>query len=442
MTLAAALLLALTLQTPGERAGDSPERPTPTDTVPLPTDSYADSAAATLMARTRSYADSTKSGIEAYRMQSRYSASVGLSTGRRDRLLYKREVAWNVSWRRDVEWRVDILGSREVLPLVRNDPSVGDLDDEIDTLDPEFIIGNRGQWILRLPANGDSNNLLHPLADESERHYKFATGDTTRIQFPDGASVTLIEMKVIPRRSSSRLLSGSYWFDAASGAPVRAAFRLASPARIDMDIDGSASWLLPDFSKASFDLDYLTLEYALWQGRWWLPRLLSLQGRGSFGGVALPLLIEQTFEDIELFAEDDPWSPLPPPDTTILRPALQDQQEDDDDASTDDAELPVAEDAGEDRSARTPEAADTVAGLPKEIWVLRTDSALVSSPLLPASAFEIGSALSNLDMDRVRAALEGSIPPDVLAKPEIAWSPFDPGSSATTAWRVSHSAPV
>lgn len=419
MTLSATMLLALALQTPavGQTPSSRPESLAPTDSTPLPTDSYADPDAAVLMARTRSYAESTKSGIESYRMLSRYAVSVGLSTGQRDRLLYKREVAWRISWRRNEEWRVDVLGSRELLPLVRNEPSAEGFNDgdEIGTLDPDFILGNRGQWVLRLPTAGsESNDLQHPLAPGSERHYRFATGDTTRIAFPGSESVTLIELRVTPRRASSRLLNGSYWLDATSGAPVRAAFRLASPARIEMEV--SARRLLPWVADAFFDVDYLTLEYALWQGRWWLPRLLSVQGHGHFGGVDIPLLVEQTFEEVELFADDDAWSPLPPPDTLRWRKASAEEAHGEGPVEGTNADVPAS--AGSTTNADS---------LVREIYVLRDDTALVNSPYLPASAFNIESSLTNLDLARIRAALESSIPTMAVAEPEVAWSPVDPG---------------
>ncbi len=418
MTLPTAIMLALALQTPQEAAVAAPleAQPAVADSVPVPDDSYADSAALALMAATRGYAEATKSDIEAYRLMSRYALSIGLNTGRRDRLLYKREMAWRVSWRRDVEWRVDVLGSRELLPLVRRSPSSGDVDAEIGTLDPDFFIGNRGQWVLRLPTAGDdSNSLHHPLAPGSESHYRFATGDTTRIQLPGSPTVTLVELRVLPRYPSARLLSGSFWFDAASAAPVRAAFRLASPARFELD--ATTRTFLPTVGDATFDIDYLSLEYSLWENRWWLPKLISLQGRGRIGGVDVPLLVEQTFEEIELFASAEEWTPLPPPDTLQFRRHLRDEEMEED----------TAEDAAPEEGAKDDRTGDDAGSLERQIYVVRSDSTLVSSPLLAGSGADITSILSDQELSRIRETLAASTLPLGFAQSEVGWTLFDPG---------------
>lgn len=395
MMIPAAALLALLLQTP-DSAVSVRETAVAADSVPIPTDSYADSGASDLVERTRAYAQATKSDIEAYRLLSQYTFSMGLSTGRRDRLLYRRELAWKVSWRRDEEWRVDIVASRETLPLFLRAPRVGDFDDELSTLNPDFIIGNRGQWILEMPASGDRSNLLyHPLAPLSERHYYFATGDTTRIQLPDRGPLTLVELKITPRRADSRLLIGSWWLDVEIAAPVRAALRLGTPARFP--IDGAGRRILPGVDDFSFNIDYITLEYALWEDRWWLPRLLSLQGRGSGAGVDIPILIEQTFEDLELFAADDAWAPLPEPDTTLFKVVDEENQ--------------------------------SVLDVPQQrrTYAPMTDSLLLSSPYLAHSPYEIGSSISGVDLDWIMSALDVRLPAGVAGPPEFSWSPFNPG---------------
>src|SRR5690606_18842429 len=111
-----------------------------------------------------------------------------------------------------------------------------------------------------------------------------------------------------------------------------------------------------------------------------------------------PLLVEQTFEEIELFATNDDWAPLPPPDTLMFRPEGEGREsaEDEDEEN---------EDVVDDDAPGTPPAVDEPgreeAGLVRELFVLRSDSALVTSDLLPESTAAIGSVLSSRDLDEI-----------------------------------------
>ncbi|MEZ4586368.1 MAG: hypothetical protein R2909_08220 [Gemmatimonadales bacterium] len=58
----------------------------------------------------------------------------------------------------------------------------------------------------------------------AELDYKFAIGGTTTISLPTGKQIRLVELKVIPRRSEWRLITGTLWFDADTYGLVRLVF--------------------------------------------------------------------------------------------------------------------------------------------------------------------------------------------------------------------------
>ena len=130
------------------------------------------------------------------------------------------------------------------------------------------------------------------------------------------APLRLVELQVIPRRSESSLVSGSLWLESGSHAVVRAVLRLARP--FDLETDGER--LDPDdddlddvpgiLKPVRADIRFMTVEYGLWHGRWWLPRLIALEGEAQLGKMArFPLRMEQTFAEFEVEG-DAPGAPV------------------------------------------------------------------------------------------------------------------------------------
>src|SRR5690606_7413096 len=101
----------------------------------------------------------------------------------------------------------------------------------------------------------DDAEIFHPLASGSEAHYQFRTGEETTIRLQDGGLIRLIELQILPRRSSSRLLRGSFWLEAGSYRPVRGVFTLASPLTVRGPPRGSRA-PLPSLT-ASFEIRHV-----------------------------------------------------------------------------------------------------------------------------------------------------------------------------------------
>jgi hypothetical protein len=109
---------------------------------------------------------------------------------------------------------------------------------------------------------------------------------------PDGRDVRLVELVVIPRRDEFQLMTGSLWIDADTHAVVRVVFR---PARaFDLARDGDDDDDVPGILQPiRAELLYITLEYGLWDLRWWLPRLMAAEGTLQMSFLTMPMQYER-----------------------------------------------------------------------------------------------------------------------------------------------------
>lgn len=282
-------------------------------------DAYRDEAARQLVARARERRGTFDRAILEYRTRSNERISVGYRLLRRERLLFRRETAARIHWRRAGDTEVEVLGAREVVPVAVRDVQVpSDLADYMphlvfDPLDSEFL--------LRL----DSTFVRHPLAAGSEQNYHFQSGDSTLIRLPDGREVRLRELRFTPRRRDPQLIAGSFWLDVATHAVVQAAFRIARPYQLsDVRDDDDAAADADDRGRPPYflrgvraDITHIAVDYGLWNLRWWLPRYMTMAGvveLGSFG--TLPMEYQRSYAEYEIVA-DTSGSPPPAPDDSV-----------------------------------------------------------------------------------------------------------------------------
>ncbi len=371
-----------------------------------PPDSYLDREAGVLVKGARSGGASANDEIEAYEMVARQRVSLGLEARRRDRLLFRREIASRVTWTRGEGRRSEILGARQVVPVAF--PGVAALDSaDFARGEADLAIDPAGGWLLRVPFRGlgqdpnrpvdpngaaldgaepggaDSNDdggddfdeIIHPLSPGSESHYRFRTGGSTTIRLADGREIRLIELQVLPRRARPQLLNGSFWLDASTNAPVRGVFSLAAPATLDLDMGGG----LLSFGVGSATIRYLTVEYGFWDDRWWLPRLISFEGIATLRSISVPVVLEQRYEDYTIHTATNPWVGFPEPDTARYR---------------------VIERECEDGVTECP---------PRTYLVPRDTTWLVESPELPPSIYDGGRWLTTeRELDELATLLGAS----------------------------------
>jgi len=291
------LILAAALvawQGAGGAAGAMPARDT--------TAAYMDPAARDLVARARERRASAQLTIAGYHALVLQRMSFGIRALRRDRLLYRQEVSARVAWTRGGQDTITMLGAREGIPVaLTHDQVPEDLRQDAQDLayDPSadrMVIGLR-----------DSGFVYDPLAPGSEGNYRFRAGDTTTITLQSGQTIRLYELEVVPRREDVHLLVGSFWIEAETHAVVRALFKPARAWDFDRDVskeDKGDDGDIPGFLKPlRGEIRFITIEYALWEGRWWLPRLIALDGVASAGNFAtFPLRFERVYDEYEVRA--------------------------------------------------------------------------------------------------------------------------------------------
>jgi hypothetical protein len=387
-------------------------------------DAYVNEEARELVRLARLRRDAVDRRIEAYTTTARERMSVGLRAGIAEKLLFRRETVTDIAWERDGPVRLNVRAAREVVPPANARAHVpAALSDYVphlafDPFDSEML--------LRF----DTTSIRHPLSDGSEAHYRFQAGDTTVIRLPDGRSVRLRELRVLPRRHDPRLVNGSFWLDAATHAVVQAYFKLARPYDADLDPDSDVPGILKPLRA---DVDFFAIEYGLWELRWWLPRLLAVQGFVQVSRVRMPLAYERTYEAYTV--RGDTAGPLIANDTTSrpCRPRVSFSiQVGTGDPPPDSVRRAREDSARAARAARRAEAGDTatVEECDREFFVTTApDAVLLNSPELPPTAYEGDVEL--IPEEELRAIVERvrSLPgvPWSIRPPRLEWGWRGPG---------------
>jgi hypothetical protein len=300
------------------------------------TGAYRDERARELHLRARQRLAYVDRSITNYEAKAKERISVGLRTRLRDRLLYRRETASQINWRRGGPINIKALGAREVVPVVTAKAGVPkDLDKFLprlafDPMDADALL------------TVDTTSIRHPFSPGSEAHYRFSTGGSTTINLGE-RTVRLVELKVEPRRSDFRLISGSFWVDSDTYSLVQTTFRLArdidfnetasnqpKPAKVrkigflKFVSDSSGSTQL-SFTPARAELQYITIEYSLVHLRWWLPHLLAAEGSIQMGPLKTPIHYERSYTGYQVTGDTTATvvfrDSLPEPERRSCRPS-------------------------------------------------------------------------------------------------------------------------
>ncbi len=207
------------------------------------------------------------------------------------------------------------LGARRAIPIVGADTrrekvqaegEVGGAGEEVraelrrDL--PDELLGDAD--LAQFPLDPGGSRLvfggdwaLHPLADTAEAYYRFSSGDTLRIRLPD-REVRLYEVKVEPRHADFHLVAGSLWFDAETASLVRASYRPARPFNLLTDEPEDAEDVPGFLQPIEAEINYITVEYSLYDFRYWLPRRFAAEGEARLGRlVHIPITVEWSVGD-------------------------------------------------------------------------------------------------------------------------------------------------
>ena len=289
------------------------------------------------------------SALRAYDAKTILRMSVGLGIRRLgpQRLLFRGEQAARVRWIRGSGAWVEPTGRRAVFPM--GQASV----DFTEATPIPYFPGRESLWLPSsdmgvAQAEVDENELIHPLATGAEAYYRYATGDSMSFRLPDGRMIALRELRITARRPEWRAFVGSFWFDVATGGLVRAAYRMAADidlwaeagedtkrqireleekARLDTGkvaeearreverLGGEQRGMRiasTIFSPARAKLSAVTVEYGLYNGRFWLPRLNVAEGEFVGGFLRVPMKWEESFRYNSVNGTDSvPAVPLP-----------------------------------------------------------------------------------------------------------------------------------
>lgn len=377
--------------------------PAQADTVRA--DAYRDATARALVQGARARRETADRSVAGYTARVQERTWAGLRTLGRDRTLFSMQTAARVEWRRDGPSRVTVTGSRMMGP-----------DGEVEVAGPKdrypanfaYTPGD-DPLVIRL---SDSTWVRHPLAPGSERFYRFRTGRSSSVTLPGGRTVRTLELEVEPRRRDPRLIRGSVWLDADTHGVVRILFSPAAPLAASLGVaigsdkgrrtigvngragsGGRGGWL---GAGGEAEVRYVTVEYGLHEGRWWLLRSLALEGvaRGRALGLsaAVPVRWERSYSDYSV----DGATEGAPAAITLA-----------DTASTERAGAACPK-------SRTDGACRCVAGSCRivQVEVPADTAALLASAELPPSFAEAGAqTLSGTEVDELASELRRSIPP-------------------------------
>jgi len=358
------------------------------------TATYLDPRARELVLRGRAARAAQAAGLLAYTAVAKQRIYLGLRALRRDRVFYHSETAARVHWHRSGRDSIEMLGAREGIPIALPHDEV-----------PEDVRGDAPDLLWNPAAdrmsfgNGGDVFVHHPLGDSAAADYQYRTGDTTRIALPNGTVIELYELKVIPRRADPRLMAGSIWLEAKGYSMVRALFQLARPWDLSLDLDSESrtevNKHLPGFlTPIRGELKYAAIEFSLWAGRWWVPRLQRLDGVGTAGSFAtFPLRFETAYSDYVVEADSTERAPPPEP---VLDSATADSVR----RSCRADSLGTATcqcDWGRERSCR-----------PVTVILPHDTLALLSSPDLPPSFVSDQTALATrADLEDILSGIQG-----------------------------------
>ena len=278
-------------------------------------------AARAILERARAERMAQDSALKSYDATAylRISAGLGFSKIGRDRLIFRHENVTHVQWHRDVGAWIDVKGARTAIPVAPKEGEDSAQADIVNDGDMTPVPYYPGQEPL-LAMNGsntvqstvDERDMVHPLAEGAEAYYTYAVGDSVTFRLPDGRSIELRELLVRPRISKWNVAVGSLWFDASTGQLVRAAYRLAVPMDVWTIVEEEDStakddipiWVKPLISPMRAQIKAVAVEYGLYQGRFWLPRIRSAEGDAQVSFMHVPFKYEQSFKYASVNALD------------------------------------------------------------------------------------------------------------------------------------------
>lgn len=286
------------------------------------TATYADAATARLVAQARERHDYRDRLVRDYTALVRTRIDVGFGRSRFARIppVMAHETMARVTWALPNDLKVDVMGQRG--RSVFDDP---DIEAEFDR--PWFIPRGLGDSIRVVDDELPATAALHPLARGAERYYRYAIVDSVRMVLP-GRTVPAVAVRVEPRTLGPSLVAGDIWIDDGTAEIVRFMFVFLGEYVWGEPEDGtphdSAETRRENVWAQRIVKLEADLEYALYEGRYWMPyrQLLQLSIEIPwFLNVAIPVRFLTTFSEYDVNRSVTPTFEAVPvePDTAGAR---------------------------------------------------------------------------------------------------------------------------
>ena len=237
--------------------------------------------------------------------------AAAIRTPLKDRVIYHNETAVRAFWDQDYDAVIQVLGTRSQYPGREIAVREGDLDwlDDLPFDEPfepggdRLLFGMSDQDEDVFQPDEDDFWLAHPLAEGADSLYRFRSGDTLTLSFPDGRQLATIKLDVLPREADAHRISGALWIEPESGALVRAVYRLSRrfdavrdiPELQEEDARGTFKYVPGIFKPWTFDLTMVAVDYGLWDFEVWLPRSMRMEGEVGAGILKIPVSMDLSY---------------------------------------------------------------------------------------------------------------------------------------------------
>jgi hypothetical protein len=159
---------------------------------------------------------------------------------------------------------------------------------------------------------GDDFWVSHPLGAGATADYRFSSGDTLTLTFPDGRSLSVTELRVVPRSQDVHRIMGSLWIEPETGALVRAVYRLSDVFDAFRDLpdfeeeaEDGLKWVPGLLKPFTFELGIISVDYALWDFEIWLPRAMRMEGTATAGILKFPTTFDMSYRIESVVTEND-----------------------------------------------------------------------------------------------------------------------------------------
>ncbi|MGH7632059.1 MAG: ShlB/FhaC/HecB family hemolysin secretion/activation protein [Gemmatimonadales bacterium] len=252
--------------------------------------------------------ESRDAAVTDYRARIRYRLSAALGRRRWARLptTAVEEQEAMVAWSLPNDLRVDVVGRR-----FRTRDGVWDFSSVFDR--PWFVPRDVDDSLRIFSDRFPWTGALHPLAAEGPAWYRYSLLDSLSVTPAGGSPVRVYLVEAVPRRAGPALVAGRLWIEADSSAVVRMVMRYVGTELFERR--GTERFV-------SVDVD---LEYALLEGRHWMPFRQTIAGRvrvPMLDDLVVPFQAVTTFHDYEINAGRTIAFELPLPDSTSSRDSV------------------------------------------------------------------------------------------------------------------------